>query len=119
VVDFTTATVDPLVAPDPATAAHRLTVTGVLAAPAKVTLVPRVYVRQPEHWGIEVTACPVPVTTTTTVGDLTPAPVFRLFRTSLDFRGPFGTCGIEVIGATKSEKFDLGGPGCAALGPVT
>jgi hypothetical protein len=115
-IDFRTATVDPLVSPDPSTTTHTLTVTGLLPAPADVSLVPLVYVRQPEHWGIEVLACPTPGRTTSLAGDPV-APPFRLFRATFTFRGTLGTCGIEVIGATVRQTFDLAGPrGCAVFG---
>jgi hypothetical protein len=120
-VDFRTATVDPLVSSDPLHADRVLTVTGLLAEPGKVSLQPLVYIRQPEHWGIEVVACtsaaspgPVRIPPDRTL----PVPPFRIFTTSLSFTGTFGTCGVEVIGATRSEKIDLGGPGCEAFGPA-
>src|SRR5690349_18803824 len=37
---------------------QRLIVSGILPAGTTVSLVPLVYIRQPEFWGYEVTACP-------------------------------------------------------------
>jgi hypothetical protein len=120
--NFSTATVEPLVSADPAVASHRLTVTGNLPIPSTVTLVPLTYIRQPEHWGIEVMACPlVPFigggqAQATTDTSLVVAPPFRRFRATLDFKGSMGTCGIEVIGATTRQSFDLAGPeGCGTI----
>jgi hypothetical protein len=109
VIDFRTATVEPLVAV-PSASMYRLTVTGLLPAPADVSLVPLIYVRQPKHWGIEVVACPAPGIATPSLAGDPVAPPVRLFRATLDFRGPFGTCGIEVIGATRHQTFDLADP---------
>jgi hypothetical protein len=117
-VDFRTATVDPLVSADPLHADRVLKVTGILEVPGKVTLEPLVYVRQPEHWGIEVVACtlrgPILVPPDRTLPVLPP----RFFTATLKFNGTFGTCGVEVIGANLSEKIDLGGPGCERIGPA-
>jgi hypothetical protein len=111
--DFTAASVDTLVSPDPSGPDHRLTVTGSLRAPALVSLVKLTYVRQPEFWGIEVTACPIPT-------PFPPRPSFPLparnFRAVLDFRGPLGTCGVEVIGLTVRQAIKLAGPpGCPVV----
>jgi hypothetical protein len=117
-VDFRFAVVDPLVSPDPAATKHRLTVVGNLPVPANVTLEPLVYIRQPEHWGIEVRACPVWSPYFPDDG-LIPPPPFKLFKATLDFHGTLGSCGIEVIGATKRQTFDLAGAkGCGEIGPA-
>lgn len=62
-----------------------------------VELVPLVYIGQPEYWTIEV------------VGSLRgiglPAPV--PYTVSLPLTGIIGTRGIEVSGATRSERFDI------------
>jgi hypothetical protein len=120
VIDFRTATVDPLVSPDPSATDYRLTVTGLLPFPARVTLEPLVYIRQPEHWGIEVTACPVSAPGPfVPKSNVLPLPPFRLYKATLDFRGPMGTCGIDVIGATTHQTFDLAGPkACGEIGPA-
>ncbi|MGH3916485.1 MAG: hypothetical protein ACRDTC_24205 [Pseudonocardiaceae bacterium] len=60
----------------------------------KVDLVPLVYIRQPEYWGIEVVGC---------------LPGFGLpatapYTISISLNGIIGTEGIEVIGATRSEQ---------------
>ena len=120
-VDFRTATVDPLVSPDPAATVHRLTVTGLLPLPAKVTLEPLIYIRQPEHWGIQVMACPTwpgPILPAVNQPALMPPP-FRIYKATLDFHGTLGSCGVEVIGANSSRTFDLAGPkGCGEIGPA-
>jgi hypothetical protein len=115
VIDFRTATVDPLVSADPSTTKHQLTVTGLLREPADVTLVPLTYIRQPEHWGIEVTAC---TTAKTSSADEPVMPPFRLYKATFTFQGTLGSCGIDVIGATTHQTFDLAAPpGCEAIGP--
>jgi hypothetical protein len=129
--DFRVATVDPLVSADPAAtefgvpatqAGHRLTVMGDLPVPAKVTLEPVVYIRQPEHWAIEVVACPVwttgPVLNRPDV-TLPVVPPSRFYRATFDFNGSLGSCGIEVVGATTRQTFDLAGAkGCGEIGPA-
>jgi len=64
----------------------------------EVELVPRVYIQQPEYWGIEV------------VGHLPGGiglPALAPYAVSLPLAGILGTKGIEVIGATRSEKIDV------------
>ncbi len=75
----------------------------------KVDLVPLVYIQQPEFWGIEVVGC-LPG------GICLPA----LASYSVDLLNPpLGTRGIEVIGATQSERFEIppesSPQGCFAL----
>ena len=63
-----------------------------------VSLVPLVYVRQPEYWGIEV------------VGRLPGGiglPALAPYRVSLALAGSLGTQGIEVIGASRTERIDV------------
>lgn len=62
-----------------------------------VFLSPLVYIQQPEYWGIEVVGC-LPE-----VG----LPTVTPYVTRLDLNGTIGTCGIEVIGANRSEKIDI------------
>jgi len=61
-----------------------------------VSLRPRVYIQQPEYWGIEV------------VGSLPGfgLPVMTPYTVSIRLAGIMGTEGIEVIGATRSEKIE-------------
>ena len=59
-----------------------------------VRLVPRVYVRQPEYWGIEVVGC-LPG-----VG----LPALAPYTASLPLDGSIGTEGVEVIGATRTVR---------------
>ncbi len=64
----------------------------------EVTLAPLMYVRQPEYWGIEV------------VGTLPGAiglPALAPYQVSLPLAGIVGTKGIEVIGASRSERREL------------
>ncbi|MER5354551.1 hypothetical protein ABT093_30005 [Kitasatospora sp. NPDC002551] len=63
-----------------------------------VRLIPLVYVRQPEYWGIEVTG-------TLPSGFL--LPVTAPYTEALPLDGITGTRGIEVIGANKREKIEL------------
>jgi hypothetical protein len=66
----------------------------------EVELSPLVYIRQPEYWGIEVT------------GHLPGGiglPALAPYTVSLPLAGVLGSRGIEVIGATRSEKIDVPG----------
>jgi hypothetical protein len=69
-----------------------------------VRLIPLIYVKQPEYWGIEVTG--------TVPGFCLPA--VSPYTVSLPLNGITGTKGIEVIGARKRKKIDVPG----ASGPV-
>jgi hypothetical protein len=62
-----------------------------------VELVPAVFIRQPEYWTIEV------------VGSLRDIglPALAPYTVSISLNGIVGTSGIEVTGATRSERFDL------------
>lgn len=62
-----------------------------------VELVPVVYIQQPEYWAIEV------------VGSLRGIglPALAPYAVSLPLAGIIGTRGIEVVGATRSERFDI------------
>ena len=112
-IDFRTATI-PLT-PTTREDKFALPVPELLPEPPTVPLVPLTYVRQPEHWGIEVVACPT--TKASALADGPVVPPFRVYKASITFFGPLGTCGIEVIGATTRQAFDLAGPpGCDAIG---
>jgi hypothetical protein len=66
-----------------------------------VRLMPRVYIRQPEYWGIEV------------VGSLPGGiglPALAPYSVSVRLNGTMGTRGIEVIGATRTETIELPPP---------
>lgn len=63
----------------------------------QVNLVPLVYIRQPEYWGIEVVGC-LPEVGLPAVAD---------YVVKLDLEGTVGTRGIEVIGTNHSEKIDI------------
>ena len=63
----------------------------------EVSLIPRIYIRQPEYWGIEV------VGTLRGIG----LPALAPYHVSLPLDGVIGTQGIEVIGANRSEPFDV------------
>jgi hypothetical protein len=62
-----------------------------------VQLTPLIYIQQPEYWGIEVIGCQH--------GNGLPrqAP----YSVTLDISHIRGKKGIEVIGATKSQKIDV------------
>jgi hypothetical protein len=62
-----------------------------------VQLVPLVYVRQPEYWGIEV------------VGSLhgIGLPAEASYEVSLAVTSFLGTAGVEVIGATAQQRIDI------------
>jgi hypothetical protein len=64
----------------------------------QVNLIPLVYIRQPEYWGIEVIGC-LP-------GGIG-LPATEPYIVSLPLNGTLGTQGIEVIGATRSEKISV------------
>jgi hypothetical protein len=61
----------------------------------QVNLIPLVYIRQPEYWGIEVTGC--------LLGGIG-LPAIDPYTVILPLNGTIGTQGIEVIGANCSEK---------------
>ncbi len=63
----------------------------------EVDLKPLVYIKRPEYWGIEV------------VGSLPGMglPTFAPYTVSVPLDGIIGTKGIEVIGATRSQKMDV------------
>jgi hypothetical protein len=65
----------------------------------QVNLIPLVYIRQPEYWGIEVVGC-LPE-----VG----LPAVAPYVAKLDLNGTIGTHGIEVIGANRAKKIDIPG----------
>jgi hypothetical protein len=93
-IDFEEARVVPGIVPD----TFILIVSGTKPyVNMRVELSPLVYVRQPEYWGIEV------VGTLPGIGLPTTAP----YTESLPLDGIRGTRGIEVIGATRSERFDV------------
>ena len=55
--------------------------------------------RQPDFWAITVTGC----------SSGTGLPVVTPYTATLDFTGPLGRCGIEAVGATTRQQFDLAG----------
>ena len=63
----------------------------------KVDLVPLIYIKQPEYWGIEVVACQ------TGIG----LPMVAPYHVSLDISHLLGTAGIEVIGASTTKKIKV------------
>jgi hypothetical protein len=73
----------------------------------QVQLVPLVFIRQPEYWGIEV------------VGSLPGGiglPALAPYEVSLPLTGFLGTQGIEVIGASRVQRFDISPSGTAQPG---
>jgi len=68
----------------------------------EISLSPLIYVRCPDYWGIEV------------IGSLPGGfclPAIKPFMLAIDLAGITGSRGIEVIGANRSEKFEVSG-GC-------
>jgi hypothetical protein len=64
----------------------------------EVKLIPRIYIKRPDYWGIEVTGVlsgGICLTAT--------AP----YTASLPLDGVIGTKGIEVIGSNRQEKIDV------------
>jgi hypothetical protein len=110
VIDFEKATVTPK--PSPATSPrYELTVTGKTPSMSqRVKLVPVTYIRQPEYWAIQVSACHV--------GDVL-LPAEGRFSATLDLTGSLGTQGIEVVGKTRSQKIDLTAPAFVGSWAVT
>jgi hypothetical protein len=75
-----------------------LVVTGVApTSGTTVKLVPLVYVRQPEYWGIQVIGCTPAIT----------LPVITPWAVKQDVTGTVGTAGLEVIGSNQSVKITL------------
>jgi hypothetical protein len=73
----------------------------------QVQLVPLVFIQQPEYWGIEV------------VGSLPGGiglPALAPYEVSLPLAGFLGTQGIEVIGASRVQRFDISPSGAAQPG---
>lgn len=95
VIDFTSARVHTLPTVPPR---HVLVVRGEKPyLNMQVDLVPLIYIRQPEYWGIEVIGC-LPEVGLPAVGD---------YVAKLDLEGTIGTRGVEVIGASRSQKIDI------------
>jgi hypothetical protein len=63
----------------------------------EVKLSPLVYVRQPEYWEIEVQGCQRGLG----------LPVLTPYTVALRLDGTIGTRGIEVVGATRSQRIDI------------
>jgi hypothetical protein len=63
----------------------------------EVTLNPLRYVQKPEYWGIEV------IGTMPAIGQ----PAIVPYVVELDLTGLMGTKGVEVIGASHTERIDL------------
>ena len=63
-----------------------------------VSLVPLTYIRRPEYWGIEVLG---------SVGAIVLPSPGAPYTVSLPLAGLTGTCGIEVIGASRSQRHDI------------
>jgi hypothetical protein len=78
----------------------RLVVSGVTTFPMAVSLVPLTYVSRPVYWGIQVVG--------STGDDGGPRPTQPIssvpYSVELDLAGVTGTEGVEVVGATKTER---------------
>lgn len=64
----------------------------------RVELVPRIYIQQPDYWGIEVTG--------TLPGGIC-LPATAPYDVALPLDGILGKKGIEVIGSNKQEEIDV------------
>ncbi len=62
-----------------------------------VQLVPLIYIDKPDYWGIEVVGCQ------SGIG----LPATGTYVVTLDISGVIGKKGIEVMGASRSEKHDV------------
>jgi hypothetical protein len=82
----------------------RLVVSGVTNLPMDVSLAPLVYISQPPYWGIQVVG-------SVGGGDDKPhvsQPIAGIpYSVELDLAGVTGTAGVEVIGATVTERLDV------------
>jgi heat shock protein HslJ len=99
-IDFDKASVEPIATTGTSTR-YRLTVSG--NAPVlntTVKLVQLVYIQQPDYWGIEVIGCRPEIG----------LPVAVPYTVTLEFTGPLGKQGIEVIGSVRTQRFDLARP---------
>ena len=75
-----------------------LAVSGTLPFPMEVSLVPLTYVSRPQWWGIQVVG-------TTEQGPHVSNPITAIpYSVDLDLQGVTGTEGVEVIGASKTER---------------
>src|SRR5215468_6262544 len=80
-----------------------LVVSGHAPQPAmEVTLVPVVYVRQPEYWAIKVMGTPGELG-----ADPTPVADPTAYSVQVDLAGITGTEGVEVVGATHTERIEV------------
>jgi hypothetical protein len=94
-IDFTGAFVRTL---DTSPPEHVLFVSGLKpSSNMYVVLSPVTYVRQPEYWEIEVQGC---------VRDLG-LPVLTPYTARLRLGSTVGTRGVEVVGATRSQRIDV------------
>jgi len=94
-IDFEKAEVHPGIIPE----TYFLTVRGTKPCiNMEVRLVPLVYVKCPEEWGIEVVGCLPTGVCLPTVGP---------YDTTIPLAGITGSKGIEVIGANKRESCDV------------
>jgi len=66
-------------------------------ASMKVELVPLVYVTQPDYWEIEIVGCQRGVA----------LPVEVPYSAVLEITGVLGKQGVEVVGATRTEKIKV------------
>jgi len=62
-----------------------------------VSLVPRIYIVEPEYWGIEVVGCQHGLG----------LPIVAPYHVALNISHLHGTKGIEVIGANRQQKIDV------------
>jgi hypothetical protein len=80
-----------------------LVVAGVKPHPdVEVTLVPLIYVSRPQYHGIQVVA------TATVDEPHVSQPIANVpYAVELDLKGSCGSVGVEVVGATRTERIDV------------
>jgi hypothetical protein len=97
-IDFTRAFVRTL---DTSPPVHVLVVSGLKpSSNMDVVLSPVTYIRQPEYWEIEVQGC------MRGLG----LPVLTPYTATLRLGSTIGTMGVEVVGATRSQRIDVPAP---------
>lgn len=69
----------------------------------QVSLMPLIYVRCPDYWAIEVIGC---------LPDGICLPAIKQYEVTRSLAGIIGSRGIEVLGASTTERIDLPG-GCS------
>jgi hypothetical protein len=104
-IDFEKAEVHPGIIPD----TWFLTVSGTKPClNMQVSLVPLIYIRCPEYWGIEVIGCLSHGVCLTALGP---------YSVTIPLAGITGSKGVEVFGARKQQQIAVSG-GCKSVTPA-